>query len=136
LNELFAKDKPEGVVLATPNQMHVEQALQCIAAGVAVLVEKPIAHTLEEGKRLVEATERTNTKLLVGHHRPHSPILHKVIEIVQSGVLGRLVGVIGGAVFYKPDSEGYFDGPNAWRKEPGVHEATIYRCLAAREARI
>jgi predicted dehydrogenase len=135
LDELFTKDKPEGVVLATPNQMHVKQALQCIAAGVAVLVEKPIAHTLEEGKRLVEAAEKTNAKLLVGHHRPHSPILHMVVEIVQSGVLGPLVGVIGSAVFYKPDS--YYDGPNAWRKEPGggplllnmIHEVGNLRAM-------
>jgi len=135
LEELFAKDKPDGVVLATPNQMHVEQGLQCIAAGVPVLVEKPIAHTLEEGKRLVEAAERANAKLLVGHHRPHSPILHKAVETVKSGVLGPIVGVIGSAVFYKP--EGYYDGQNAWRKEPGggpillnmIHEVGNLRAM-------
>ena len=42
LAECFAKDKPEGIVLATPNQMHVEQGLECIKAGVPCLVEKPI----------------------------------------------------------------------------------------------
>src|SRR6266581_3327617 len=137
LDELIAKARPDGIVLATPNQMHVEQSLQCIAAGVPVLVEKPIAHTLEEGKRLVEAAERANAKLLVGHHRPHSPILHKAVETVKSGVLGPIVGVIGSAVFYKPDSEGYYDGPNAWRREPGggpillnmIHEVGNLRAL-------
>ena len=136
LQECFAKDRPDGVVLATPNQVHVEQALECIAAGIPVLVEKPIAHTLPEGKRLVDAAERANAKLLVGHHRPHSPILHKAVEIVRSGVLGRLVGVIGSAVFYKPDT-GYFDGPYTWRKEPGggpilinmIHEVGNLRAM-------
>ena len=118
LQECFAKDRPDGVVLATPNQMHVEQGLECIAAGIPVLVEKPVAHTLEEGKRLVEAAERANAKLLVGHHRRHSPILHKAVEVVKSGVLGPIVGVIGSAVFYKPDV-GYYDGAFAWRREPG-----------------
>jgi predicted dehydrogenase len=99
--------------------MHVEQALECIAAEIPVLVEKPVGHTLEDGQRLVETAERANAKLLVGHHRLHSPILHKTVEIVKSGVLGRLVGVIGSAVFYKPDSEGYYDGAYAWRKQPG-----------------
>ena len=117
LGECFAKDKPEGVVLATPNAMHVEQGLLCIKAGVPCLVEKPIGHTLEEGRRLVEAAEKANHKLLTGHHRPHSPILHKAVEIVRSGVLGRLVGVIGSAVFYKP--AGYYDAPYEWRKQPG-----------------
>ena len=86
LSESIASHRPDGVVLATPNQMHVEQGLQCIAAGVPVLIEKPIAHTLEDGARLVQAAERANAKLLVGHHRRHSRILHKAIEIVQSGV--------------------------------------------------
>jgi predicted dehydrogenase len=119
LSELFAKDRPDGIVLATPNQLHVEQGLECIAAGVPCLVEKPVGHTLEEGKRLVEAAERANHKLLVGHHRPHSPILHKAVEVVKSGILGPIVGVIGSAVFYKPDSEGYYDPPYEWRKLPG-----------------
>lgn len=119
LDELFAKDRPDGVVLATPNQLHVEQGLQCIAAGIPVLVEKPIGHTLAEGLRLVQAAERANAKLLVGHHRRHSPILHKAVEIVRSGILGPIVGVIGSAVFYKPDADGYYDPPYEWRKLPG-----------------
>src|SRR6476469_6164219 len=57
LQECFAQDRPDGVVLATPNQLHVEQGLQCVAAGVPVLVEKPIGHTRAEGRRLVEAAE-------------------------------------------------------------------------------
>jgi predicted dehydrogenase len=135
LPEFLAGHRPDGVVLATPNQMHVEQGLQCIAAGVPVLIEKPIAPTLEDGARLVQAAERANAKLLVGHHRRHSRILHKAVEIVQSGVLGRLVAVMGSAAFYKPD--GYFDGPFAWRKEPGggpillnmIHEVDNLRAM-------
>jgi len=118
LAELIAKDKPDGIVLATPNHLHVEQGLECIAAGVPCLVEKPVGHTLEAGLRLVEAAEKAKHKLLVGHHRRHSPILHKAVEVVESGVLGRVVGVIGSAVFYKPD-KGYFDPPNEWRRQKG-----------------
>ena len=137
LDELFASERPDGVILATPNALHVEQALRCIAAGVAVLVEKPIAHTLPDGQRLVSAAEQANAKLLVGHHRLHSPILHKAVEVVRSGALGSIVGVIGSAAFYKPDSAGYFDGPNAWRRAPGggpilinmIHEVGNLRAM-------
>ena len=135
LDALLADERPDGIVLATPNQMHVDQALQCVAAGIPVLVEKPLAHTLAEGKRLVETAERAKAKLLVGHHRLHSPILHKAVETIKSGILGRIVAVIGSAVFYKP--EGYHDGPNAWRKAPGggpilinmIHEAASLRAM-------
>jgi len=134
LSELIAKDRPDGIVLATPNQLHVEQALQCIAAGIAVLVEKPLAHTLEEGKRLIETAERANAKLLVGHHRLHSPILHKAVELVRSGILGPIVAVMGSAVFYKPDN--YYDEA-PWRREPGggpilinmIHEVGNLRAM-------
>jgi len=134
LDELFAKHKPDGVVLATPNQLHVEQALECVRAGVPTLIEKPIAHTLAEGTRLCEAAERAGVKLLVGHHRRHSPILHKAREIVQSEMLGAIVGVIGSALFYKPDH--YFDDA-PWRREPGggpilinmIHEVGNLRAI-------
>jgi hypothetical protein len=41
LAELFAVDRPDGVILATPNQLHVDGGLECVAAGVPVIVEKP-----------------------------------------------------------------------------------------------
>jgi predicted dehydrogenase len=135
LAELFARDRPDGVILATPNPLHVAQGLECVAAKVPALIEKPVAHTLADGVRLCEAAERAGVKLLVGHHRRHSPILHKAVEIVQSGVLGPTVGVLGSAAFCKPDD--YYDGPNEWRRRPGggpillnlIHEIDNLRAL-------
>jgi predicted dehydrogenase len=135
LDELIARRLADGVIVATPNAMHVDQALQCIAAGLAVLVEKPIAHTLRDGERFVDAAERANAKLLVGHHRLHSPILRKAVETIRSGMLGPIVAVVGTAVFYKP--AGYFEGANAWRKESGggpilvnmIHEVANLRAM-------
>jgi predicted dehydrogenase len=54
---LFAAQRPDGVILATPNQLHVEQALACIEAGVPALIEKPVAHSLKEGERLLQAAK-------------------------------------------------------------------------------
>lgn len=116
LAELFDRERPDGVILATPNQLHVEQGLECVRAGVPTLVEKPVAHTLAEGIRLCEAAELAKVKLLVGHHRIHSPILHKACEVIRSGILGPIIGVMGSAVFYKPDS--YFNEA-PWRRQPG-----------------
>ncbi len=137
LEECFAGGKPDGVVIATPNQPHLEQGLQCIAAGIPVLVEKPIAHTLEAGEQLVDASEKAGVPILVGHMRRHSLIMDEAIRVVREGSLGKLVGVMGSAVFCKPAVDGYFDPPNDWRRRPGggpilinmIHEVDALRSL-------
>nr|WP_175800096.1 Gfo/Idh/MocA family oxidoreductase [Burkholderia anthina] len=134
LDALFSACRPDGVVLATPNHLHVEQALECIVAGVPALVEKPVAHTLEEGERLLDAADRGSVPLLVGHHRAHSPILAKAREVIRQGRLGKIVSVVGSAVFYKPDD--YFDVA-PWRRQAGggpilinmIHEIGNLRSL-------
>lgn len=134
LEQLLAQDRPDGVLLATPNALHVPQALQCMEAGLPILVEKPIATTVAEGQTLVDAVERLGARVLIGHHRAHSPIMAKARQVVESGQLGRLVTVMGSATFYKPDH--YFDdGP--WRREIGggpilinmIHEVHNLRML-------
>ena len=134
LGELFDRAKPDGVVLGTPNQLHVEQGLECIRAGVPALVEKPVATSVAEGRRFCEAAEAANARILVGHHRIHSPILAQARAVVQSGRLGPIVAVIGAALFYKPDD--YFDQA-PWRREPGggpillnmIHEVGNLRAM-------
>lgn len=131
---LFADQLPDGVILATPNQLHVEGALACVERGVPALIEKPVAHTLEQGKRLLAIAEQRDARLLVGHHRAHSAILQKAREVIAEGVLGKLVAVMGSALFYKPDD--YFDAA-PWRREAGggpvlinlIHEIGNLRSL-------
>ncbi len=137
LTDLLEKDRPDGIVLATPNRMHFDQAMQCIAAGLPALVEKPVAHSLEAGTQLCEAAEAANVPILVGHHRRYSSIMAKGVEIIRSGQLGKLVAVVGSVLFYKAENEGYFDGAFSWRREPGggpillnmIHEIGNLRAL-------
>jgi predicted dehydrogenase len=142
LAELFEVDKPDGVILATPNQLHVDGGLECVTAGVPVIVEKPIGDTVEGATRLVEAAEAAGVPLLTGHHRNYSPIMAKAREIVQSGVLGSIVAVVGTAVFYKPDD--YFDVGGGWRRRPGggpillnlIHEVNNLQSLVGDVVRV
>ena len=134
LDALFAAVEVDGVVLATPNRFHVEQALRCIDEGVGVLVEKPVADTVADAERLAAAVALRGARVLVGHHRTHNPILVRAKALIDEGRLGRIVAVMGSAVFFKPDH--YFeDGP--WRREPGggpilinmIHEVNTLRML-------
>ncbi|MGB0662610.1 MAG: Gfo/Idh/MocA family protein [Pontibacterium sp.] len=116
LSEALARESVDGVILATPNQLHVSQARECIEANVAVLIEKPVADNLAEGKRLVEAVEAKGAKVLVGHHRAHSPLLARAKALIDTGEIGTPVAVMGSALFYKPDD--YFEQA-LWRTQKG-----------------
>ncbi len=107
--------KPQGAIVATPNQTHVNFAVDCLERGVAALVEKPVADSVADAKTLAAAVERLKVPVLVGHHRRHNPINQRAREIVQSGRLGQIVNVNLMASMYKPDS--YYDA--AWRRAPG-----------------
>lgn len=137
LEALFAQPaaaKPDGVILATPNHLHVAGALICAQHGVPALIEKPLADSLAAGRQLAAALAGYQVVMLVGHHRRHSSTLKMARQTIQSGQLGRIVTVMGSAQFYKPDS--YFEQA-AWRKEAGggpilinlIHEMDNLRYL-------
>jgi len=134
LRELLTQARPDGVVLATPNALHVNQAIACVEARVPALVEKPVAETLAAGLRLVDTIESHGVPVLVGHHRRHSPLIARAREIIASGRLGRIVAINGTALFCKPDH--YFDEA-PWRRQAGggpilinlIHEIDDLRTL-------
>lgn len=136
VGEFFAAEGTEGVgmIVATPNRLHVPVALECVERGVPVLVEKPIADTVEDGSLLAETAEKAGVPLLVGHHRRYSPLLETAARTVAAGILGGVVAVQGSALFHKPDS--YFDAA-PWRREPGggpilinmIHEVDDLRAV-------
>ncbi len=134
-DELLARHICDGVIVASPNALHVEQGLACIAAGLPVLIEKPLAPSVDDAERLCIAAEQSRVPVLVGHHRQHSPVMARAVEIVRSGALGRLVALSGMELFYKPDD--YFN-KSPWRRAPGggpilinlIHEIGNMRALA------
>lgn len=68
-------DEVDAVVVTTPNRFHEEYAVTALEADCHVLVEKPIAHTLESAKRIAEAARTTDDFCMVGfHNRFHNPV--------------------------------------------------------------
>ena len=132
--DLLDAVKPQGAIIATPNALHIQQALDCLKRGVPVLVEKPVADSVAEAQWLVEAQQRTGVPVLVGHHRRYNPINRRAHQIVQDGKLGRLVSANAMATFFKPQA--YFDAA-PWRTVPGggpilinlIHEIDMLRFI-------
>lgn len=130
---MLAAERPDAVVIANPNDLHVATTLKCIEAGVAVLLEKPVATSLDEARQLIDALRASPVPVLVGHHRRHNPVIARAKQIIDSGALGRpcLATVLWQT--RKPDA--YYD--IAWRREAGagiilinlVHETDLLRHL-------
>jgi predicted dehydrogenase len=128
-----ASGKPDGVIVATPNQLHVANGLELAAAAIPMLVEKPIADSVEGARALVHAAETAGVPLLVGHHRRHNPMIRKAREIIETGRIGRVLTLNGQFWLVKPDD--YFDVD--WRRQEGagpvlinlIHDIDLFRYL-------
>lgn len=116
LDAMIDKGEVDGVILATPNALHEVGALVCIAAGLPVLIEKPIATDLASAARIIEAAEAAEVAIAVGHHRRHNPLIARAKTLIDEGRLGRIASVQGTTWFCKPDA--YFD--TAWRRQKGA----------------
>ena len=70
--EMLDKVKPQGVINATPNKLHVPIGIDCIERGIPVIVEKPVAESIASAKKLVQAAADKGVPVMVGHHRRHN----------------------------------------------------------------
>lgn len=92
LDALVGNPNVDIVHVATPHHLHAEQAIAAADAGKHVLVEKPLATTLEATDRVIEACERNDVKLAVLFFRRLRPEVKKARELVSSGVIGVPIG--------------------------------------------
>jgi len=104
----------DAAVIASPNDTHVPIAEQLLAAGIPILLEKPVASTLAESAALARAVETHGVPVLVGHHRRHNPLIKAAKRAISEGAIGPLVMATVTCAMLKPP--GYFDTP--WRRDP------------------
>lgn len=93
------------VVIATPDHWHTRIAIDAMEAGKHIYVEKPMAHSLEEGFKIYEAAKRTKRWVQVGSHGCSDPKWHKAREIVKANRLGRLLWAQGSYCRNNPKGE-------------------------------
>lgn len=125
--------RPDGVILAVPNDQHKATALACISRGIPALLEKPIADNVASAAEVVRRSQESSVPILIGHHRRHSPDMVTARKLVRDGVLGRPTAANGMWMSRKPPE--YF--ANEWRRHPGggpflinlIHEIDCLRFL-------
>jgi len=89
-DELCVDTELEAIYIATPHHMHAAQAIEALDHGKHVLVEKPLALSLEECDAIVAAQKRSGKTLIVGHTHAFDPNIKAMRKIIQSGDLGPL----------------------------------------------
>ncbi len=87
--EMLSDPEIDAVSICTANRFHAEMAIKALNAGKHVLCEKPIATTLEDAQRMVEAAERQGKNLMIAHNQRLSPIHVRAKELLRDGWIGR-----------------------------------------------
>ncbi|WP_406661243.1 UDP-N-acetylglucosamine 3-dehydrogenase [Methanolobus sp. ZRKC3] len=127
-NELLKMDL-DAISIVVPTKMHRKVAIECIEAGANVLVEKPIADSVENAQAIIDAAEENGKLVMVGHIERFNPAVIKLKEIIESGLLGKIVSISTTRV-----------GPYNPRirdvgviLDIGVHDIDIISCLYGKE---
>ena len=87
---MLDEQKPDIVTVAVPTIYHLDVALDVISRGIHLLVEKPIAFNLVQGMQIVEAANKANVKLMVGHIERFNPAVIALKQHIADGELGRV----------------------------------------------
>jgi Predicted dehydrogenases and related proteins len=88
--EMLAKEKPEIAIVATPDHWHPLAMIEAVKTGAHVYVEKPIGHTINEGRAMVKAARDAGRIVQVGTHRRVSPHNVSGMEFLRSGKVGKI----------------------------------------------
>jgi predicted dehydrogenase len=107
--EIIQRADVDAFFIATPDHWHAPIALAAMAAGKDVYVEKPMTHTLAEAKELVERARESKRVVQVGVQGTSWTRWHKVRELVESGMLGKVVAAQGTYSRNNPDGDWNWD---------------------------
>ena len=103
----------DGILIVSPNRFHREQTELAAHYGKHVYVEKPIANTMDDGRRMMAACENAKVTLLIGHvHRRHS-VNRKIKELIDGGAIGTPLSV-----------EANLSSQQGWELQPGEFRYT------------
>ncbi len=83
----------DAVSVVVPTKLHKQVALDALDAGMQVLVEKPIADTTENAEMMIEAAKKAEKVLMIGHIERFNPAVIRLKEIINSGILGKIVSI-------------------------------------------
>jgi len=125
--KLLLKKKPDFAIVTVPTELHREVASEAINERCHILVEKPIAYTLEDGKKIIDVAKKKGVQLMVGHIERFNPAIDTIKErIGKEKIL--LIGAV--RIGPTPSSERITTGVVA---DLGVHDIDLFRYITGSE---
>jgi predicted dehydrogenase len=128
--KLIADAEVDAVYVATPPDTHESYALMAAAAGKPVYVEKPMARSYDECRRMVEGCRRAGVKLFVAYYRRSLPRFLKVKELLENAAIGQ-VGFVNVRLYQPPMKEDLDRENLPWRVRPEIAGAGRFLDLAS-----
>ena len=122
LAESLARDDVDAVILSTPTQMHAQQSIQCMKAGKHVLVEIPMADTLEDSREIVRVQKETGLVAMAGHVRRFNPSHQWVHNKIKSGDLN-IQQLDAQTYFFRRSNMNALGNPRSWTDHLLWHHA-------------
>ncbi len=125
----FLKDnhKLDMVIISTSDALHREQAVACLEKGYHLLLEKPIATTLEDCEAILDVANKNNRKVFVAHVLRYTPFYRTLKEIVDSGKLGEVFSI------HASENIGFYHFANSyvrgnWHREADSSPVILAKC--------
>jgi predicted dehydrogenase len=112
--ELLDSETLDWVHVCTPPQTHLAVATQVLEAGIPTLVEKPVTETIEQFEELAAVADREGVRFSVVHNHKFGLVMRKVLEEIESGILGQIRGV---DLLYTGSTEPDVANRGAWNFE-------------------
>jgi len=103
--ELIARNDIDAVVIATPDHWHARMAIEAMRSGKDVYLEKPMCHTIEEARQLVETVKETGRVLQVGSQTTSADQWYKARDVIAQGMIGQVIMSQGSYHRNSPDGE-------------------------------
>jgi predicted dehydrogenase len=132
--ELLAREDIEAVVIATPDHLHKEPCIAAARAGKHILVEKPLAMTLEDARAINEAVEKANVKLMVGFTLRFLPQYQHAKASIEKGELGKLISLFARRTNLISQSQ-RLKGRTGVLFFLGIHDFDVLRWMVGAEAK-
>ena len=126
-DEFFKQKRADILIIATQDQDHVRHALKAFACDYDIMVEKPLTEKREECEDLLEAQKKSGKKALVCHVLRYAPAFLKAKELMDEGVIGRLVAINAlEQVAYWHQAHSYVRGN--WRNRNSAAPMILAKC--------